>query len=302
MSKYYKKITFSIFLITLITVGVNVHAGSKLADYYAYQFSDISNHWAKDVISKYAYKGFVKGMGDGTFRPDEKITRVQFLKMLHSGMAIENKYFVKPDITKIFKDAKNEEWYALTVYDLYTDGIIDDKEYLRGNDFITREEMAHYSINAHRKSGIGVNDLMPLIKDKDNVSKKYLNDVYYSYNAKILSGKPGGIFDPKGYATRAEGIITVNNLLKALGYDNMESLEINPSYSIDSEGLNMNLSIKNKGSKAIYIQYSSGNKYDFELLDLNKESIYRWSADKSFIQGIQLDELKKMMRSSLLKS
>lgn len=293
MSKRYKKLTFSIFLITLITLGINVYAGSNLGYYFAFQFSDTSNHWAKDVISKYTYKGFVKGMGDGTFRPDEKITRAQFLRILHSGMGIDNKYFAKPDITKIFKDVKNEDWYAMTLYDLYTDGIIDAKDYIRANEFITREEIAHYLINAYRKSNMGINDLMPIIKDKDKISNKYLNDVYYSYNAKILSGKLGGIFDPKGYSTRAEGLVAVNNLLKAIGYDNMSPVVIEPSYSYNSDDLQMKLTVKNMGSKPLYIQHTSSNKYDFELLDSKKESIYRWSADKSFLQAIEFTNIEK---------
>ena len=40
-------------------------------------FSDISGHWAEDIIKKLVACGIVNGFEDGTFRPDQAITRGQ---------------------------------------------------------------------------------------------------------------------------------------------------------------------------------------------------------------------------------
>ena len=40
-------------------------------------FSDVSSHWAKDEISIAANHGWIKGYEDGSFKPDQKITRAE---------------------------------------------------------------------------------------------------------------------------------------------------------------------------------------------------------------------------------
>ena len=43
-------------------------------------FTDIEGHWAKEYIEEAAKDGIVNGFQDGTFRPDEPLTRAQFCK------------------------------------------------------------------------------------------------------------------------------------------------------------------------------------------------------------------------------
>jgi len=45
----------------------------------------------------------------------------------------------------------------------------------------------------------------------------------------------------------------------------------------------MKLKLKNTSDGDITINHSSGQKFDFKLLDKNKEILYTWSADKGFI-------------------
>jgi len=45
-------------------------------------FTDISGHWAEDYINLVAYFGWVNGYADGTFRPNQSITRAQFTAII----------------------------------------------------------------------------------------------------------------------------------------------------------------------------------------------------------------------------
>ena len=45
-------------------------------------FSDIENHWARAEIERLSDLGIVDGYADGTFRPDEKLSRAEAAKML----------------------------------------------------------------------------------------------------------------------------------------------------------------------------------------------------------------------------
>lgn len=57
-------------------------------------FSDISGHWAEDVIIKYSETGAINGYPDGTFRPDGLVTRAESAKIIvgvleSAGMELE---------------------------------------------------------------------------------------------------------------------------------------------------------------------------------------------------------------------
>ncbi|WP_158304299.1 S-layer homology domain-containing protein [Caldicellulosiruptor acetigenus] len=45
-------------------------------------FKDISNHWSRDYINVAARYGLVKGYSDKTFRPNQRITREEFVLMV----------------------------------------------------------------------------------------------------------------------------------------------------------------------------------------------------------------------------
>ena len=49
-------------------------------------FSDISGHWAEKAIIKAVNNGWIKGYDDGTFRPNNPITRGQMAKILYNLM------------------------------------------------------------------------------------------------------------------------------------------------------------------------------------------------------------------------
>ena len=46
-------------------------------------FSDISGHWAQDAINKAANEGIISGYTDGTFRPDNNITRAEAISIIN---------------------------------------------------------------------------------------------------------------------------------------------------------------------------------------------------------------------------
>lgn len=55
------------------------------------KFTDIENHWAKLHIEKLEAYGIVNGFSDGTFRPDESITRAEAAVMVSNALSILGK-------------------------------------------------------------------------------------------------------------------------------------------------------------------------------------------------------------------
>jgi len=58
--------------------------------YTADNYSDISNHWAKTYINTYAKSGYVNGYPDGTFKPDNQVTRAEFVKIVNNILGISS--------------------------------------------------------------------------------------------------------------------------------------------------------------------------------------------------------------------
>ena len=58
----------------------------------SYSFSDIDDHWAADWIEDLHQKGFANGYPDGTYRPNNPVTRAEMATMLDSvfGFAVPN--------------------------------------------------------------------------------------------------------------------------------------------------------------------------------------------------------------------
>ncbi len=260
------------------------------------EFSDISSHWAKDVISKMSDKGLIKGVGNGKFLPDEKMKRSEFAAALHKTLGIEINYFKAPDINEFFEDVKNEDWFSDVLYDLATLNIIDDRGKFRPEEQITREEMVHYIINGYiYKLGTVVQELEELTNfdDDKKIDKKYKKAVKEAFKLGFIRGKGKNTFDPKGITTRAEALVVLEKLIAGLESikdsiegDVKEQVIIEPGYDKSDKVFKMSLKITNNTSKSVTINHTSGQKFDFKLLDENKEILYTWSMDKMFMMAL----------------
>ncbi|WP_156739707.1 S8 family serine peptidase [Paenibacillus oryzae] len=82
-------------------------------------FKDVqSSHWAADSISKGVQQGWVTGFPDGTFRPDQAVTRAEMAVMIGKAKGI------KPQISSIrpFADVSATDWYAPMLRAMKNDG------------------------------------------------------------------------------------------------------------------------------------------------------------------------------------
>ena len=80
-------------------------------------FSDVSSHWAKDEISIAANHGWIKGYEDGSFKPDQKITRAETMTLVNRVLKRlpETKDDLHKDM-KIWPDNQKESaWFYLAV-------------------------------------------------------------------------------------------------------------------------------------------------------------------------------------------
>ena len=102
-------------------------------------FSDVTaDSWYNQTVSTLARMGIVKGYEDGTFRPNEPITRAEF-------GAIATRFFAETGATYepgTFTDVTGDEWFANAIQDAVNLGLIGGYPdgTVRPNNNITRAE------------------------------------------------------------------------------------------------------------------------------------------------------------------
>ena len=67
---------------------------------------------------------------------------------------------------------------------------------------------------------------------------------------------------------------------------------VTPQVVIGTDSITMNIVIVNNTKKEVTIKHTSGQKYDFQLLDSNQKTLYTWSADKSFMEMLTTTKIK----------
>lgn len=75
------------------------------SDIASNKFNDISGHWAESTINKWKDKGIISGYPDGTFKPDNSVTRAELAKILTLAFDLQEKTAINYD------DVKAENWY-----------------------------------------------------------------------------------------------------------------------------------------------------------------------------------------------
>ncbi len=139
MNKRTGKRTAAVLLAVLMAAAaVLPAAGLAPKAEAATSFKDISKHWAQANILKAAEKGIVSGYSDGTFRPDNAVTRAEFSTMLNKALGNNG------TADSLFSDVKETAWYYAQVCKGVSAGYIagySDGSF-RPNTTITREEAA----------------------------------------------------------------------------------------------------------------------------------------------------------------
>ncbi|MDQ0092074.1 Leucine-rich repeat (LRR) protein [Paenibacillus anaericanus] len=163
----------------------------------AKQPTDVKGHWAESAIVQLVEQGIVQGLPDGTFAPNQKVTRAEFTSLLVRALGL------KPlEGGKGFDDIANH-WARNDIAAAHAKGIVSgySDKHFGANDRISREQMAVMLVKAL--------ELKPATakmsyKDAKSVSKWAQEDIITAIANGILAGITADKLQPQGEATRAE--------------------------------------------------------------------------------------------------
>jgi hypothetical protein len=191
-------------------------ASNKIA-----QASDVAGNWAEPFIKVLVEKDIIKGYPDGTFKPDQPITRAEFAALLNRAFDLQP---VKEG--RKFKDVPNKYWAAEVIQKAYRSGFL--AGYPSGTfapkQNIVRIESLVALVNGSKLEPSGSLDLNGVFGDAAQVPS-------YGQNALIAATQrcvavsaeydsaqlPGGNFGPNTVATRADVAAYIHQVLVGAG-------------------------------------------------------------------------------------
>lgn len=175
------------------------------------KFTDLESvEWAKKAIEILASKGVISGYADNSFKPEQKIRREEFVKMVVSAKKID---LNKPSCT--FSDVQQDKWYAEYVNAAFAQGIVSgvsEDTFGIGKE-ITREDMAVIISRLLPENDINNQDYT-FADDKD-ISGYAKEAVYKLYNLNKINGVGNNLFGPKQIVTRAQAAKIIFDALVA---------------------------------------------------------------------------------------
>ena len=195
----------------------------------AFQFPDVAiNHWAASQINILSDEGVIVGYPDGTFKPDDNVTRAEFASMAIKALGQEHTKVAQP---VEFTDITRDYWaYDAIQKALYFDLISSSKEgsLFRPDDNVSREEATTVAVNALTTEQISPAKALEVLSKKyadvGSISKEFLIPAGKSEILNMIVVAPGKsqpVLEPARPATRAE--------VAAILYNMREQAKLNPN-------------------------------------------------------------------------
>ncbi|WP_399627984.1 S-layer homology domain-containing protein [Sporosarcina sp. SG10008] len=161
----------------------------------ATQFSDVGKHWAKSEIMYLSDRNIIGGYSDGTFKPNEPITRSQAASMLIKALKIP----LTENTSVAFKDVSKKSPYYQILATVNEKGILrGDNGYMRPGEKTSRAQMAAILRRAFD---------MPLDKQATFIDVTPSHWAYQDINGiakQRVAGGSNGKYMPSDSVTRAQ--------------------------------------------------------------------------------------------------
>lgn len=174
-------------------------------------------------IAQAYHEGYISGYDDGTFRPDNKVTRAEAAQMIYGLLEST------PEDRVEFTDVAETDWYYDSIGLLAAGGILDYNGTRVGpNAYITRGQFASMVANffPDPEEELTVSPYSDVNEDTKYYSE-ILKASYYGY----ISGYDDGTFRPEDNVTRADAVTVINKVIGRAASNNYTSTLILPMFS-----------------------------------------------------------------------
>lgn len=167
--------------------------------------SDPDNNGVSYWLETQNHNAYLNGYGDGTFGPDNNMTRAQAAQMFYNLLLNKD-----VPVTVNFSDVPDDAWYATAVNTLASLGIVNGigNNQFAPDQLITR---AQFTVIAMRFTN-GATDGENIFSDVD-ANDWFYDQVVGSIQYGWIAGYPDGTFRPNNTITRAQVTAIMNRML-----------------------------------------------------------------------------------------
>ena len=163
------------------------------------EFTDMAgSKWASEAVSALCRRKIINGYTDKTFRPQNRITREEFIVMAVKCAGLEQEEACN------FNDADENEWYYPYLAKAYAakwiHGMADGSFGIGQN--ITRQDAAVILANLLSDDTEETENIQ--YSDESDIADYAAAAVQKLSKAKVINGNPDGSFEPNGFLTRAQ--------------------------------------------------------------------------------------------------
>lgn len=179
-------------------------------------FEDIEGvAWASEAILALADKNIINGKEPGKFKPDDEITREEFVKILICAMGYED----KPYSDYGFTDVNSDDWFFKYVTIAAENGIVQGvgEGFFGTGRLITRQDLVTMIYNVLKSKNIALDISSPSFADIEYVDDYAVDAVSALYNLGAVNGVSDTEFAPLNNATRAQAAKIIYGVLGLLG-------------------------------------------------------------------------------------
>jgi hypothetical protein len=180
-------------------------------------FTDVSNsYWAKPFIERLVKEGVINGYSDGTFKPEQTVTRAQFSVILQ-------KAFSEDPVRKsrTFKDVPAKHPAAAAISKAYTTGFMSgfSDNTFRPNAKITKAQTIVYLASGLQlDSPNNADKILSMYRDANEIPAGTQNGIAAATEKGLVVNYPKVTYlNPTDEATRAEVAATVYQALVSQG-------------------------------------------------------------------------------------
>jgi len=192
-----------------------------LSTAFAVSFPDVSRDmWAYEPIERWAGERVIVGYDDGTYKPNNLITRAEFCEIVVKIFGPTK----EADLSK-YTDVSKNDWFYSSLAKAVQMGAIEPASTTRmkPNDYVTRQE-AVVILNAVLKFAPARKSAVKEFEDYEEIADYAENDVEVFAERDYVIGYPDGTFRPAETITRAEAAQILQRIISLIitskgGYD-----------------------------------------------------------------------------------
>ncbi|WP_135552033.1 S-layer homology domain-containing protein [Paenibacillus cymbidii] len=195
MKLFHRKVVLFLTILSLLaSIWIPAASAEQAKD-------DRSGHWAEKQLMEWTAKGWLQGYADGSYRPDQTVSRAEYLAMMDRAFELQ-----AGEVKPAFQDTQGGEWFETAVSHAVYAGILDGYEdgTLRPSQSISRQEAA-VMLARLLKLEPG-NRQAASFADAADIADWSMEATTELVHRDVLSGYPDGAFRPTHPITRAEAV------------------------------------------------------------------------------------------------